>query len=350
MPYDIENTRFAEVDLDDPFFDSLKQDYSDFEGWFRRKSDQPAYVLRDDEGTQAFLYLKIEDEAVEDVDPSLPPRRHLKIGTFKINAHGTRLGERFMKRAFDYALSKDAHDIYVTVIPKHEPLVELFQKYGFEKAGTKTTENGTEDVYLRSLDSTVGGVVQDYPLIHHRNRDKYILSIYPDWHTQLLPDSILNNETIDLLDDASYTNSIHKAYICSMEGVSELERGDLLLIYRTTDRERRAYYRSVVTSTCVVEEYRSRNDFENVGHFIDYCEKYSIFDADDLKGWWHRWNPLHVIRFTYNVPLQRRLNRKRLLEDVGLPEDVYWGFFQISNEAFHRIIELGDVDKSYLVD
>jgi hypothetical protein len=350
MPYDIEKTHFGKVDLNDPFFDSLKQDYSGFEGWFRGKSDQPAYVLRDDEGIQAFLYLKIEDEAVEDVDPPLPSGRHLKIGTFKINAHGTRLGERFIKRAFDYALAEDADDIYVTVFPKHEPLIDLFQKYGFEKGGTKTTENGTEDVYLRSLDSTVRDVVQDYPLIHHRGRDKYILSIYPDWHTELLPDSILNNETIDLLNDVSHTNSIHKAYICRMEGVEELQRGDMLVIYRTKDDQGPAYYRSVATSICVVEEYRSRSDFENVGHFVDYCEKYSIFEADDLRKWWRYWNPLHVIRFTYNVPLQRRLNRKRLLEEVGLPKEAYWGFFQISDDAFHRIIELGDVDESYLVD
>lgn len=35
---------FAEIDLQDPFFQSLKNDYLGFEDWFRRKSDQDAFV------------------------------------------------------------------------------------------------------------------------------------------------------------------------------------------------------------------------------------------------------------------------------------------------------------------
>lgn len=35
---------FAEIDLQDPFFQSLKNDYLGFEDWFRRKKDQDAFV------------------------------------------------------------------------------------------------------------------------------------------------------------------------------------------------------------------------------------------------------------------------------------------------------------------
>lgn len=350
MPYDIEERRFSQINLDDPFFDSLKADYAGFEAWFERKGDATAYVLEDQNGIQAFLYLKVEHESVTDVQPPLPDRRHLKIGTFKINAHGTRLGERFMKRAFDYAIAHDADDLYVTVFPKHEGLTHLFEKYGFEQVATKTSEKGTEDVYLRSLQNHQGDPVEDYPLIDRFAGRNYVLSIYPKWHTELLPDSILNNETIDLLDDVSHTNSIHKAYICRMQGIDALNRGDILVIYRTSDRQGPAYYRSVATSICVVEEVRSRSDFENLNHFIEYCETYSIFDPNDLRGWWRKWGRLFVIRFTYNVPLQRRLNRKRLLEDVGLSEEAYWGFFEITNDELNRIIDLGDVDESYFVN
>ena len=38
--------RFAEIDLNDTFFDSLKEDYTGFEAWFQKKSqdNSKAYV------------------------------------------------------------------------------------------------------------------------------------------------------------------------------------------------------------------------------------------------------------------------------------------------------------------
>ena len=38
--------QFRSVDLSDPFFDSLKEDYTEFVEWFNRKSTEYAYVGR----------------------------------------------------------------------------------------------------------------------------------------------------------------------------------------------------------------------------------------------------------------------------------------------------------------
>lgn len=84
--------------MEDPFFTSLKEDYNGFEDWFQRKSDSDAYIQKKDDGElEAFLYLKIEEGVVEDVSPKLPEGKHLKVGTFKIDAHNTKLGEYFIQ-------------------------------------------------------------------------------------------------------------------------------------------------------------------------------------------------------------------------------------------------------------
>lgn len=91
--------KFEEINLADQFFDSLKSDYKEFEEWFARKSDDFAYIHEKEDGAiNGFLYLKIENEAVTDIDPALPPAKRVKVGTFKIDAHGTKLGERFIKK------------------------------------------------------------------------------------------------------------------------------------------------------------------------------------------------------------------------------------------------------------
>ena len=98
--------------------------------------------------------------------------------------------------------------------------------------------------------------LKDYPLISLKDKRKFLLSIYPKYHTKLFPDSILNNEEsykYNLVKDVSYTNSIHKIYICFMPDVASLRKGDLIAIYRTNDYQGPARYRSVVTSICEVE-------------------------------------------------------------------------------------------------
>ena len=48
---------------------------------------------------------------------------------------------------------------------------------------------------------------------------RYVLSINPEYHTKLFPDSILTNELkYDLIQDVSETNSIYKIYVCWMGG------------------------------------------------------------------------------------------------------------------------------------
>jgi hypothetical protein len=87
-------TPFNDCNVNDSFFDSLKQDYPGFENWFIRKAqaNEKAYVYAD-EGVRAFLYIKgVEDEEIPGI---LPKARRMKIGTLKISegSQGLRLGE-----------------------------------------------------------------------------------------------------------------------------------------------------------------------------------------------------------------------------------------------------------------
>ncbi|MEN9481025.1 MAG: hypothetical protein RLZZ298_2420 [Pseudomonadota bacterium] len=174
--------RFEDIGLEDPFFDTLKADYSEFGQWFKKKKDHQAFTFRNDLGLlDGFLYLKTEDEPILDTNPPLPHDRRLKIGTFKVNPHGTRLGERFIKRAFDIAVEQRVNALYVTVFEKHTALVELFMKYGFVRRALKQTANGDELVFERQLDFVVGDVVHDYPRIPIANNRHFILSLYPEW-------------------------------------------------------------------------------------------------------------------------------------------------------------------------
>ncbi|MFT4252310.1 MAG: N-acetyltransferase [Caulobacter sp.] len=345
-------TKFEDVDLSDPFFDSLKAGYEEFPAWFAKKANegQPVYVYQSDAGTlMGFLYLKIEEGTVEDVSPHLPSARWVKVGTMKIVAHGTKLGERFIKKIFDFSISNKADGIYVTVFEEHSSLIRLLKRYNFQQHSTKTTPNGVELVFVRDLRIFTGDSRKDYPFIHSGGKQAHILAIYPEYHTRLFPDSILNSETSDIVDDLSYTNAIHKVYICSMN-VGKMKTGDILVMYRTSDKKGPAYYRSVVTSICVIEEVKSKKDFPTVGDFIKYALPHSVFSKDELRDWYGSSKRLHVIRMSYNAAFGRRTTRGKLIDEVGLSSTARWDTFKITKEQFLKITAMGEIHESLIVD
>lgn len=343
--------KFKDVDLADPFFDSLKSDYVEFSDWFGRKAEDLAYIFTNSRGMlDGFLYLKIEDGAVDDVIPVLPYARRLKVGTMKINAHGTKLGERFIKKIFDHAIKNQVVEIYVTVFGEHGALISLFERYGFNKVAIKTTVNGEELVLVKNIFHITNNPTTNYPSINLKRKSAYLLGIKPQWHTKLLPDSILRAEQPDIVQDVSHTNSIHKVYLAAMKGMEVLQRGDVILIYRTTDGQGPAHYRSVGTSLCVVEEYRSIRSFASWDEFYKYCSPYSVFTDQELEEFWQRKSLPHVLRFTYNIALKKRVTRGEMIESVGLPAGGYWGFMPLSHEQFKEIARRGMIDEGLIVD
>jgi len=346
----LEHKKFKHINLRDPFFDSLKDDYAEFPQWFAKKAEDYAYVFTGDgEGIDGFLYLKIEDGSIEDTAPPLPPARRIKVGTLKINAHGTKLGERFLKKIFDHAIHEGVKEIYVTVFEHHQGLLGLLQRYGFQPRAQKTTQNGTELVLVRNLRGAFVDVVTSYPQFRLGDERVFLLSLYPKWHTRLLPDSILANENSDIVQDVSHTNSIHKVYLAAMDGMQNLRRGDVLLIYRTSDGQGAAHYRSVATSICVVEEYRSIHSFASLNEFLNYCWPYSVFSEAELRSFWSHKKYPHVIRFTYNIALKKRVTRGTMIEDIGLSGDTYWGFMPLTQQQFIEITRRGIIDESLIV-
>lgn len=104
--------KFADIDLKDCFLDSLREDYPEFDDWFRKKSvaGKNALVYYENGVLLDFLYLKIDDEEITDVEPVLQKAKRLKVGTFKIDSRGTRRGERFLKKIMDVAVYKNVDE------------------------------------------------------------------------------------------------------------------------------------------------------------------------------------------------------------------------------------------------
>ncbi|MBY7736699.1 hypothetical protein MMB75_07325 [Paenibacillus sp. P2(2022)] len=344
----IQLVKFSELDVSNAFFDSLKEDYDGFSIWFEKKSlgDETVYVLKDQDILLGFLYLKDEDEEDNTINPPMKQKRRLKIGTFKIDAHGTVLGERFLGIILKKMIEESFQETYVTLFDKQTGLIKLFEKFGFLLWGKK--ENG-ELVYNKVLEVR-NDIYKDFPRIQRQGNNKYLLSIRPQYHTKLFPYSKLNTEREHKVEDLSFTNTVDKIYLTKMRGIENLKPKDNIVIYRVADYGKSAEYSSVATSICTVAETRRIESFSTIEDFIKYCGKGVVFDRKELVSFWRTKQYPHIIKMLYNFSLNKRIIRKKLIEEVGLERDAYAGFMQLTDNQFNKIMELGETDESFIID
>ena len=346
----VQKLKFGRINLEDDFFSSLREDYAGFEKWFIKKFDEEAYItVNTNNGLLlSFLYLKVEgkDESYSDITPFFPQKKRLKIGTFKVINNGFRLGERFMKIIFDNALKNKVDEIYVTIFDKRDEqlrLIDLLEQWGFAFWGMKNNEL----VYVRDFRKRTNDnrLKQCYPFIS-RNKDNFIVPIYPDYHTELLPDSILNTESPEeFIEDFPHRNGINKVYV-SRALTPHPQIGDLLVFYRTG-----GYYKSVVSTIGVVQEIKY--EFKDEDDFVLYCRKSSVFPEDQLREMW-RFSQIKpfVVRFLYIYSFPHRINMKELIDLQVLTgvNDAPRGFKQITKEQLNSILKATKSDESFIVD
>lgn len=345
---------FGNLNIDDQFFDSFKSDYPEFTEWFNKKADETAYVcFSDTHQVLAFLYVKREDEGenYNDITPHFKPRKRLKIGTLKVSSNGFKLGERFLKIAFDNALRNKVDEIYVTLFhnsEEHDRLIGLLEDWGFEYHGEKANTPTNEFVYVKNFHPIPDANFPKYtyPFIS-LNRRVFIVPIYEEYHTELLPDSILNNESpLDFIENTPHRNAIQKVYI-SRSIRRDLVPGDLILFYRTG-----GYYKSVITTIGLVESVIGNITDEM--EFIRQCRRRSIFSDTKLSEFWNynKRNRPFIVNFLYVYSFPKRLNMKALI-DLGIIANVDSaprGFEQITTKQFEIILKESNTDESFIIN
>ena len=102
----INKVKVGQLDINDTFFDGLKNSYPGFENWFRSKENEDAYCYFENNKLLAMLMLKNEEigEDYSDISPTMKNNRKLKVSTFKVDIKKKKIGERFIKIIFDQAI------------------------------------------------------------------------------------------------------------------------------------------------------------------------------------------------------------------------------------------------------
>lgn len=129
----LEVKQLKDLDINDRFFDSLKNEYKDFIIWFNNHLDRKAYITFQDNKIASILILKIEDksENYKDFNKEFKPSKRLKICTLKVDVKFKNIGTKYLELAYNEALKNNVNEIYITLYTNHKDLINLLEKNNY---------------------------------------------------------------------------------------------------------------------------------------------------------------------------------------------------------------------------
>lgn len=349
MPNTFQVKYFAEVDLNDHFFDSLKADYPEFELWYKGKADKgtSAFVYTDGDNVGAFIYLKEETEEIPLQGTTLPAIPRIKIGTLKLDEsiRNKRLGEGALGLCLWRWRDAGVQQIYVTVYSKQGALINLLEKFGFYLAGYK--EDG-ECVYIKDRNNIdISNPHKSFPFLPASFGYGGIIPINAQFHDQLFPYSELKNvQFIQSAMENVAGNGVTKVYIATPSGTLQYFSGEPVVFYRKATENKQ--YRSVVTSYGrIVRCSQVRTPASALMRYDDFRKlvgNKSIFNESDLYRLYSLNKNVYVMEVVYCgfFGAGNNVNYKSLKE-AGLFEDYPYQIRYTSNE-YKRILEMGGIN------
>jgi hypothetical protein len=303
-PPRVEQVKCYQLNLADEFFNSLKEDYPDFEDWWAKicQEQRPAWVIRNpaDQRLEALLITKEEDAREIGLTG-----KALKACTFKVGpgSHGMSYGELLLKTLFKEAETQSADVVYCTAFEKQLELGNLLADFGFS-ANAEKTESGEQALVKHRVPEPP---VEDDPLKAHiaygppfvsEAAPVFVVPIVPRWHELLFPDATLESADQESLPGLEatprpYGNALRKAYI-SKSKTNQVMPGSVLAFYRSEDSR-------AIHMIGVVEQVFRSDSAEDI---LQRVARRTVYRPDDITTMLRESKRLHVMLFRQD----RRLN------------------------------------------
>jgi adenylate kinase len=306
-------------------------------------------LIRESASSSARVTVGIGDKAVPDVDANqLLLLRGLGVFRARIGPSPVLLDGHFVLLDATGAIAEIPLAVYEVIAPCAVLLVEAdagtIRRRLLERDGEAPTSATLAELMVRErahaehvcaalglpLWSIAGAVAVDR---------EAVVPIYPAYHTELLPDSILKTEDPDDFEDNKPNrNALSKVYI-SRSYERGLNPGDIVVFYRTKSDDGPAWYTSVATSIGVVQEVV--DGIPDLKTFLAACRKRSVFTDAELQKHWD-WSPRSrpfVVNFLFVYSLPKRPNLKAL-DEIGFVKSaavltcpVSWAHSSLENGA-----------------
>lgn len=303
----VEEVSANEIPTTDDIFDSLREDYTTFDKWWRGKcvKERRSCWVVYDEGLAGLIVRK--DESAKDTDATTKANKILKICTFKVRPEkrGVKLGELLLRKVFWFAQFNEYDLAYITTYDSQVALIDLLEYYGFTNTATKPDGEliyerkfATDKLVPLTDVSDFETNRQNYPrFITTPDTKAFGVPIKEEYHDTLYPD-LRNPPQPDLFEEVGIRggpkrpgNTIRKVYLCRAQ--SNLgPAGSLLFFYKGKSKNLPS---QALTAVGIFEGYSMAKSTKDLMHLTGGR---SVYSEDELNNWGASTNkPVKVINY-----------------------------------------------------
>ncbi len=351
-------TKFSDIDFNDPFFDSLKEDYpgsetsTGFVEWVRQKAEEGATALTfdDEQGVGAFIRLKNENEPIYMKEGVLEAAPRTKISTLRIaeRFRGQRIGEGAIGLVLWKWRDTGNDEIYVTIYEKQNTLIQILERFGFILLGYNPDG---ECIYLKSRKNIdYSDPYKSFPFVDPDFEKGGYLLMKAQYHDTMFPYSELKN-TLQEAVALNVTNGLSKIYVGAQYTKPHYKPGEPIFIYRIHDGHGQKRYKSCLTSFCIVTDLiMAKRKGRFLISFDDLLKRIgnkSVFDKQELKRRYDNDTNMFVIEMLYYGYFGEGNNiNLNWLDNNGLwcGEESYPTEIRLSQAQVKQILKEGKID------
>ena len=349
VPPAINKTTIANIDVNDPLFDTLRVKYPGFNKWFfeKSKNGRKCWYYKKNTTLGAILIYKDENQEINSIPP-LPKKKRIKISTINVSYTGHKIGELFLKLSIELAIKNNISEIYLTHFTEEiDYLIDLIKEFGFRKEAVKKWDDGRlEDVYIKKIFIEEKEIKNLSPLeisnIYYPNFydgikvKKHIIPIRPEYHNRLFTDfpkrqTTLNEHAGKFIIEG---NTIKKAYLCHAI-TKKIKPGALLIFYRSHD------IKGVVSLGIAEKIFYNLTTLEEVANIVGKRSVYSLSEIEEITQ-----RPTTVILFNHHFYFKRILNYKQLV-DYNILRGPPQSIKEINHQNYLLLKEEGVLDERF---
>ena len=321
----IENQYLYNLDSNDKIFNDLRYDYTDFQKWFEKSSEEQVKAWTTKNLTNELESICIYKEAnSDDYAKYNLPQKSLKLATFKVAAshRGKKLGELMLKQAFFYSVKNQFKSCWMTVFPKHNVLINFIKDFGFVEIAktdlkdkkTKESELVFQKTFVKPDAPQLSGLdyhIKYFPFYDDLSHiEKYIIPIQEKYYHILFPEK---KKQMSLLEEDEIPgNTIKKVYLCHAP-IKQLKRNDLIFFYVSAPVQ-------AITSIGIIESVFRSNELLKV---VSHIGKRSVYSFEEIKKMTKQ--KVLVIEFRFIKHIKQKIKLSNLKEQkiiLGAPQSI----------------------------
>lgn len=324
------------------FFSSIRNDYREFDQWFRRiaMDGRRAWVYREPGQGEihAICIFDVQtDEKITDAGQILDGAA-LKLCTFKVGeaVRGRKVGELFLRAAFQFATSHGCEHVFLHANARQQDhLTNLIEDFGFSAVGKYkgdavfVKEHPTQPPAVQM--NAFEYVRRYYPhYIGGADVAKFIVPIVPRYHSILFPDCTAPGQALPVDHPQRHVgNAIKLAYLSN--SLSKLPQpGDMIMFYRSHDQK-------AITTLGVVERYEWMDQADEIARLVSRRTVYTDAEIAAMTR-----AETKVMLFRLIRHFDNPVTYQQLLRPLRVVRGNIQSITHISDESFSRILAAAD--------